>query len=88
MNCLGKLTLSAKYNITCHGLKVYDSLLIMSVLEVRVYSTVYDTLSHSLAILDECAVCKSPVIAVVVLHNYVESICVPLKTFLGVYSLL
>ena len=88
MNCFGPSTLCMKNHFTRHGLKVSDSLLSASVLEVRVYSTVYDTLSHSLAILDECAVCKSPVIAVVVLHNYVESICVPLKTFLGVYSLL
>ena len=53
MNCLGKLTLSAKYNITCHGLKVYDSLLSASILEVRVYKTVGDALSHSFAVMKE-----------------------------------
>ena len=88
MNCLGKLTLSAKYNITCHGLKVYDSLLSASILEVRVYKTVGDALSHSFAVMKERVVWKSSVVTVLVIHLYVEASCMPLETFIGVYCLL
>ena len=53
MNFLGPSTLSMKYHLLCHGMKVSDSLLSASVLEVRVYATVVDTLSHSFLVLDE-----------------------------------
>ena len=88
MNCFGPSTLCMKNNFPRHGLKVSDSLLSVSVLEVRVYSTVCDTMSHFLAVLDECVFCKAPVISVVVLQPYIEASCVPLKTLLGVYSFL
>ena len=88
MNCFGPSTLCMKNHFLRHGLKVSDSLLSVSVLEVCVYSIVGDTLPHSIAVMDEHVVCKAPVIAVVVLHPYVGSSCVPLKKIIGVYSIL
>ena len=71
-----------------HSLKVPDSIISTSVLEMCIHSTVYYTLSHSLVVLDERVFCKFPVVAVVVLYSYVETFCVPLETFLDVYNLL
>ena len=73
MNCLVPLTLSMKYHLPCHGLKVSDSLLSASILEVCVYATVGDTLYHSFAVLDEHVVYKASVVTMVVLHIYVET---------------
>ena len=77
-----------KYHMLRYSLKVSDSLLSGSILEVCVHAIVGDTRSHSFAVLYKRIVLQASVVAVVVLHRYVESICMPLKTFLGIYSLL
>ena len=56
MNCLGPATLGLKYHLLRHDMNVSDSLLSTSILKVRVYSTVGDTLSHSFTVLDKCIV--------------------------------
>ena len=71
MNCLMPSTLSMKYHLLCHGLKVSVSLLSTSVMEVRFYSTLGDALSHSFAVLKNCFVFKSSVSTVVLLPIYV-----------------
>ena len=67
-------------------MKVYNSLVSAFVLEMCVHYIVCDYLSHSLVVLDESVVFKSPVVAVVVLYSYVETCCMSLETFLCVYG--
>ena len=88
MNFLGPSNLGMKYHIPRHGLKVSTILLSASVIEVRVQFIVGDPLSHYFAVMDERVVCKTSVVTVVVIHPCIEVSCMPLKTFLGVYSLL
>ena len=79
--CFGPPSFSLKNHFLRYSLKVPDSLLSASVLEMCVHSTVCDSLSHSLAVLDEIVVCKSPVVVVVLLYPYVETCYMSLGIF-------
>ena len=73
MNCFGPSPFCMKNHFLRHILKVPDSLLSESVLEMCVQSTVCDALSHTLTVLDKSVVCKLPVVAVLVLYPYIET---------------
>ena len=64
MNRLGPLNLSVEWHIFCYGMKVSDSLLSASVLEVCIYATVSDALSHSFAVINERVFWKASVFKV------------------------